>query len=453
MSGIAFGDGAVWATNEIADEVYRIDPRTNRARVVSRTAAPRSVDAGEGSVWATAASPPSPDAALPAPACGAVFYGGEDQPELLLVSDLPLKGASRASTRAMVDGFRLVLEQRGFDAGGFSVGYQSCDVSTAQAGASDFFRCGLNAKAYARNLRVVGVFGSYQSYCSYLQIPITNEAPNGSLAMISPSNTLPELTEDDELYPTGTRNYVRIAAADHLQAVAHAELVRQLERRRLFVLSPRDDTYPGFAADVRTAAKRLGLVVAGSAVYDQEAEGFLQLARRIARTRPEAVTIADILVPGTGTLVRDLRAVLGPDVALIAPDGFALIDDLLKLAGPAAQGMYVTNYGIPNSELPPRGQRFLEDFAAARRGGGPDFSAAYGAQAAELLLDAIARSDATRSSVNRELRRTRVRNGILGDIRFDRNGDLVEGPVTVFRVEADFVVDRVVTARSALLQR
>ena len=386
--------------------------------------------------------------------CGEVFYAVEGSPELLLVSDLPLKGDSRAVTRAMVDGFRLVLEQRGFDAGGFSVGYQSCDSSTAQSGTSDFFRCGLNAKAYARNLRVVGVFGSYFSYCSYLQIPITNEAPNGSLAMISPSNTDQELTENDELYPTGFRSYVRIAAADHLQAVAHAELVRRLERRRLFVLSPRDDSYfVAFAGNVRTAAKRLGLVVAGSAVYDQEAKGFLELARRIARTRPEAVTIADILVPGTGALVRDLRAVLGPDVALIAPDGFALIDDLLKLAGPGARGMYVTNYGIPNSELPARGKRFLEDFAAARRGAtGPDVSAAYGAQAAELLLDAIARSDGTRPSVTRELRRTRVRNGILGDIQFDRNGDLVAAPVTALRVERDFVVDRVVTARSSLLE-
>jgi hypothetical protein len=34
---------------------------------------------------------------------------------------------------------------------------------------------------------------------------------------------------------------------------------------------------------------------------------------------------------------------------------------------------------------------------------GPDFSAAYGAQAAEILLDAIARSDGTRASVTREL--------------------------------------------------
>ena len=106
------------------------------------------------------------------------------------MSSLPLQGESRAAARSMVDGIRLVLEQRGFEAGGFSVGFQACDSSTAQAGAEDFFRCGTNAKAFSRNERVVGVIGSYQSFCSYLQIPITNEAPGGPLVMISPSNTI-----------------------------------------------------------------------------------------------------------------------------------------------------------------------------------------------------------------------------------------------------------------------
>jgi ABC-type branched-subunit amino acid transport system substrate-binding protein len=36
--------------------------------------------------------------------------------------------------------------------------------------------------------------------------------------------------------------------------------------------------------------------------------------------------------------------------------------------------------------------------------------------------------------VTRELGRTRVEDGILGDIRFDENGDPVEAPVTIFRV-------------------
>ena len=57
-------------------------------------------------------------------------------------------------------------------------------------------------------------------------------------------------------------------------------------------------------------------------------------------------------------------------------------------------------------------------------------------------------------------------DGILGDIRFDEYGDLVAGPVTIFRIVGkghpgllpgfgdfeDAVVDRVITARAALLR-
>ena len=123
--------------------------------------------------------------------------------------------------------------------------------------------------------------------------------------------------------------------------------------------------------------------------------------------------------------------------------------------------MYGSHFGIPNAELPPRGTGFLRSFASARAtGAGPDYAAAYGAQAAEILLDAIARSDGTRASVTREVFRTRVEDGILGDIRFDRNGDPVDAPFTFFRIvggesaEAPLrpAFDRVVVARSALLR-
>jgi ABC-type branched-subunit amino acid transport system substrate-binding protein len=456
VAGVAYGEGAVWATNEIADAVYRIDPKMSALRTSRRTPAPRSVAVGAGSVWVTAASPPSADASLPVPPCGQIFYHGVGAPQLLIVSDLPLKGDTRPITKAMVQAIRHVLQRRGFEAGGRSVGYQSCDSSTAQGETSDFFRCVSNAKAYARNLKVVGVFGAYLSPCSFVQIPIANRAPGGSLAMLSPSNTHRELTTNQQLYPTGARNYVRIAGADHLQAVAHAEFLRRLGRRRLMTLAPRnDEDFGRFVAEVGVAARRLGLDVAGSALYDAEAKDFTDLAREVAQARPEAVVVAGILLPGTGALVRDLRAALGPRVALVAPDGFAVPDDLVQLAGPGARGLYVSTYGLPNSHLPPRGRLFLDAFGAAEgTGPGPDFAAAYGAQGAELLLDAIARSDGTRASVLSELRRTNVKNGLLGKISFDRNGDLEQAPFTFSRVVGrEFAVDRVVTARAALLGR
>jgi branched-chain amino acid transport system substrate-binding protein len=461
VSGVAFGDGAVWATNEIADKVYRIDPRTNRARVVGGIAGPRGVAVGEGAAWVTTAGPPSADAALPASACSSVFYGGEGEPQFLLGSDLILQGDSTASTRSLVEGIRFSLEQRGFEAGRYTVGYQSCDSSTP-SGAADQYRCVVNAKSYARNLEVIGEIGAWNSYCSYLQIPVANEAPQGPLAMISPSNTYTPLTRGEDQYPSGERNFVRIAAADHLLAVAEVELAKELGAKSVFLLGDFDNMH----VDARKAARNLGLEVTGAASWNPEARDFASLARRIARTRPEAVAIFGLYEENEGELIRDLRAALGPDVPLVANDGFNTSEGLVKAAGPAARGIYYGRYGLPDTELPPAGERFLEEFEAAQ-GGEPTpwHSATYGAQAVEILLDAIARSDGTRASVNRELRRTTVENGILGDIRFDENGDLVEGPVSFFRVvgrEASPTIlagtgvgglafDRVIMARVELL--
>jgi branched-chain amino acid transport system substrate-binding protein len=291
--------------------------------------------------------------------------------------------------------------------------------------------------------------------------------------MISPSNTWTDLTRPDPsnrpgepevLYPSGERNFVRIAAADHLQTVADAQLVDELGARRLFVLSDRD--FGTFRTDAETAARNLGLEIVGSSGWTSEARDFDRLAERIALTRPDAVFIGGFLYPNGGGLVRDLRARLGPDVALVGIDRFGPVPDLLEAAGPAARGMYLSTYGVPNGELPPPGRRFLQEFEATRAGEpSPSLSAAYAGQATEILLDAIARSDGTRSSVTRELRGTTVEDGILGDIRFDEYGDLVAGPVTIFRVVGkgrpglpgfeffeDAVVDRVITARADLLR-
>ena len=46
-------------------------------------------------------------------------------------SSLPLQGASRPQTTAMVNGIKLALEQVGGKAGDITVNYQSLDDSTA----------------------------------------------------------------------------------------------------------------------------------------------------------------------------------------------------------------------------------------------------------------------------------------------------------------------------------
>ena len=107
--------------------------------------------------------------------------------------------------------------------------------------------------------------------------------------------------------------------------------------------------------------------------------------------------------------------------------------DFLLVAGPAALGLYSAFPGADISLLPPAGKQFLKDLKA-RTGKPSQFYTASAAQSAEILLNAIAHSDGTRASVTKELFKTRVENGILGDIRFDKNGDPVEAPVTIWRI-------------------
>ena len=463
VTWVAVGAGAVWATNELAGLVYRIDPSTNKAQTVHRTAAPATVAVGGGAAWVSVAGPPSSGTALPSSVCRKIAAGGEANPRFLIVSDFPLKGSDIAATHQMVEAIQLVLEQRHYRAGAYTIGYQSCDDSTAQGGGSNAVRCYSNAQAYARNPDVIGII-VFNSACSGPEIPVANQAPNGPLAMISPASTALALTRlvrgvnsPEDLrhrYPTGERNFVRTAAAGHLQATAIAQFLKQKGIKRLFLASDGDEYWAEYAAYTASAGKSLGIQIAGAASFDPKARNYEQLARRIAATGADAVMLAAWPSNTTPALLRDLRARLGRRVTLIGHEDF---QPSFAQAGPAALGVYFAYSDADPSLLPPAGKRFMKDLEA-RTGEPGQLFTAFAAQSAEILLDAIARSDGTRASVTRELFKTRVENGILGDMRFDKNGDPVEALVTIRRIVRPSrapngsVADRVVIGRAALLR-
>ena len=156
---VAYGAGALWVSNGLTGTVSRIDPRTNRVTAVLAVGnTPGRLAVGGQTVWTAVAGAPGSSlpvasqggtngAALPASICGRVFSSGDQPPQRLIVSDLPLRGAG-LPTRQMSAAVAYVLRQHGFRAGRFSVGYQSCDDSTAQTGIFDDRKCTANAKAW-----------------------------------------------------------------------------------------------------------------------------------------------------------------------------------------------------------------------------------------------------------------------------------------------------------------
>jgi branched-chain amino acid transport system substrate-binding protein len=225
-------------------------------------------------------------------------------------------------------------------------------------------------------------------------------------------------------------------------------MVKDLGARRIFVLDDGEEYGLNVAEAFRKSALKIGLTVPGRASWGADQTDFGGLVARIRGKRPEAVFLGGFPCPGCGKLIADLRLAL-PRVTIVGSDGFSDFEGIVKATGKAAEGMYVSVPGLPREKLPPAGRRIGRLFGAPRLGsGGP----AYAAQAAAVLLDAIAASDGTRSSVNAHLLSARVRNGVIGSFSFDRNGDPTFNPTMIFRIEHGKArLDRVVTPPASLI--
>ena len=89
-----------------------------------------------------------------------------------------------------------------------------------------------------------------------------------------------------------------------------------------------------------------------------------------------------------------------------------------------------------SSALPASGARFLATLLPGTRLDEIDPSVSNAAQATEILLDAISRSNGTRASITRALFATDTNPGITGPISFDARGDPAPAPIAIYRIDS-----------------
>jgi branched-chain amino acid transport system substrate-binding protein len=376
--------------------------------------------------------------ALPSASCGPIRQG-EEEPDALIASDFPLQGANRSLTTEMADAIEYMLEQQEWKAGDTVLGYQSCDDSTAQAGSWDSAKCSSNGRAYANNASVIGVIGTFNSGCAKLVIPIANRE---SLAMVSPANTYPGLTEGgpgteagepDNYYPSGTRNYARVVWNDQFQGAANAQYANELGLKKIFILNDGETYGLGIATLFSDYAKKLGIQILGNQKWDKKASSYESLASRIRSSGADAVFLGGIVCNNGGKLIKDIKAG-APNVQLLGPDGWTPISATIEGAGAAANNMYITQPGVPVDQLKGAGKEFVDGFTEAE-GKAPNPYTAYAAQAAQVLLAAIEKGGTDRAAVSSALFETDVTDGIIGSFQIDENGDTTLGLVSVYQVK------------------
>jgi branched-chain amino acid transport system substrate-binding protein len=383
--------------------------------------------------------------------------GGADS--VNVYSSLPLQGAQRLQTTAMVDGIKLALEQAGGKAGDVAVKYTSLDDSTAQAGNWTPEATSANARRVAQDDSAIAYIGEFNSGASAISIPILNEVP---IAQVSPANTAVGLTTDepgadegepDKYYPTGQRHYLRIVPKDTIQGAALATLMKKDGCGKAYILNDKEVYGAGLARNIELSAKEQGLDLAGNEGIDPKAPNFRSQAASIKSSGADCFAFAGVTPNGAVQLYKDVSAAL-PNAKLYGPDGVSNPEFFNAEEGglppDVASKVKVTVATLSPDQYPPSGQRFFDQYKAKYDVTSVDPYAIYGYEAMSLVLETCKRLGADcsdRQAMIEALFETKGRESVLGTYDIDENGDTTITDYGVYRVEdGELVFDQTIKA-------
>jgi branched-chain amino acid transport system substrate-binding protein len=375
-------------------------------------------------------------------ACGG---GGGGGATLKIVSSLPMTGASLTQTQTIVNAMQLRVEQAGGKAcgGKYTIIYEPWDDASAALGKWDPAVETENANKAAADKSIVAYLGTFNSGAAKLSIPILNQA--GPLTMISPANTAPGLThaaeglteadEPDKYYPSGVRNYARVAATDDFQGPVAVNLMVALGVKTLYILDDQEVYGKGVADSVNQSAVKAGITVIAQEGYDPKAADYKALMTKISTSNdggvPDAIFLGAIVDNNSAQILKDKVAILGDNetVKFVGPDGIFTAALIEGAGADVAEGVYATTPGLALKDLGEAGKKFFADYAA-KFGETKEPYAIMGYDSMGAALKAIedvcaAGGDPTdRAAVNKAVFAIKDFDGALGTWSFDENGDI-----------------------------
>jgi branched-chain amino acid transport system substrate-binding protein len=386
--------------------------------------------------------------------------GGEQGKTLTIYSSVPLQGASRVQTEALVNGAKLAVEQAGGKAGGHTIKYVPLDDSTAQAGNWTPEATSANALKAAQDDSTAVYIGDFNSGASKVSIPILSEA---GVPQISPANTYVGLTSDDpgsepgepdKYYPTGDRTYVRIVPKDTIQAAALVTRMKSDGCTKVAMTNDKEVYGAGLARVIELSAKQQGLTLTSNDAIDKNASNYRSLASKAKAAGADCFIYSGITANNAVQQYKDFAAALGKDAKLYGPDGVAETGFVSEKDGgiPAALDpqVTVTVATLSPDQYPPAGQEFFKAFTEKYGVNNPDPYAIYGYEAMSLALDAIARSKTgEKADIKKALFETKDRDSVLGKYSIDENGDTTLTDYGAYKVEnGELKFDQTIKAKA-----
>lgn len=435
----ACGDNTA-TTGTVATTAAASAAAATTAATAATTAATAATTAATAATTAATAATTAAGTTATTAAAAAGGAGGT----IRIYSSLPRTGSSKAQTDTMVKAFQLALDDytKGTKkVGNFTIDYQDLDDATAAKGQWDADQEKANANKASNDPDTMVYLGTFNSGAAVVSIPIMNRA---GIAMISPSNTNTCLTvydagsgcdqkEPGQYYPTGQRNYFRLAGRDDLQGFAIANFMKSQNVKKVFVIDDSQVYGKGLADGFTTAVKSLGGIelVDRASIGGKESD-YKSLATTIKSKAPDAIFFGGIVQQQADKLIADVKAA-GIKAPMYGGEGI-LEDSFIKGAGVAAEGTYASVAGALEKDLGPKAQDFYKRYRA--KYGNTEAYTIFAYELMTVALTAIEKAGKKdRAAVVQALTNLGQFDGVLGKWTFDKNGDISLGTFVINQVK------------------
>ncbi|HVE99502.1 MAG TPA: branched-chain amino acid ABC transporter substrate-binding protein [Mycobacteriales bacterium] len=303
------------------------------------------------------------------------------------------------------------------------------DTATANVGAQV-------ATKLAGDNQVAAVVGTLNSSVAQQVQPILDSA---NIAMVSPANTNPTLTQGDkpDAKARPYKSYFRVATTDAIQGPFAAQYLFNTAGKKSVAVVHDKKTYGQGLTDAFKAefTKLGGKVLTTETVGDKDTN-FSAVISKIKPLNPEAVYYGGEF-PVASLLSSQMKAG-GLRIPLMGGDGI-FSGKYIETGKAAVEGDLATSVGAPVEQLD-TAKTFVADYAAAKF---PEPYEAYGAyayDAANVIIDALAKAldgkddvESAREDIIAAIQDTNLK-GVTGDVAFDEFGDTTTKVLTVYKV-------------------
>ncbi len=350
---------------------------------------------------------------------------GEAKGTIKIASQSPLSGGQAALGEGIKLGTQLAVEQlKGpVEKLGFKVEFVPYDdQAKPDVGVA-------NAKNILADKDILVVIGHLNSGVA---IPSSEVYKDDKLAMISPANTNPKIT--DRNLPSVNR----VCGRDDVQGAVGAEFAaKELKVKSTYVIHDKTTYGQAVAEFFRDDSKKLGIEVMGFE-GTEEKSNFDPIVTPIKAKGPALVYFGGIYDQAAPFFKQVFEK--GVKAKFLGPDGMDS-SDLTKIAGKAVVGMYYTTTAGPVA-LYPKAKKFSDDFKS-KFGKNPEPYAAESYDSTAIALKAIEAAikgaggkAPSREAVSAAVRKTK-HEGITGSIEFDEKGDRKKAGYFVLQVVSE----------------